>query len=274
MCKVLEISKSGYYSWIQRTPSERDKRREQLSKAAIISHRKSYGIYGYRKVYNDIVQEHKIECCKETVRRIMRDNGLCSRTRKKFVRTTDSNHKYKVAENILDGCFEVNKPNTVWVADITYIRTALGWHYLAIVMDLYARMIVGWAMSQNIDAELVRNALRMALAHRCGIKKLMHHSDQGSQYCSDMYQNELNAHHITCSMSRKGNCWDNACAESFFGSLKSEWIQDKVYDSRKEAEKDIFFYIEMFYNRQRRHESLGYVTPVEFETRFEEEHAA
>jgi len=274
MCKMLEVSPAGYYGWLHHVPSNRDRWREKLAEVIVKSFERSYQIYGYRKVHQDLIQEYKVTCCKETVRRIMRAHFLRSKIKRGFIRTTDSTHEYKVADNILAGQFEVDRPDKVWVADITYIRTASGWLYLSAIMDLYGRRIVGWSMSNRIDTKLVKDALGMALLHRGKRTDLMHHSDQGSQYCSDMYQKDLEKNGITCSMSRKGNCWDNACMESFFGSLKSEWIADQRYASRKEAEKSIFFYIEMFYNRKRRHESLGYVTPVEYEAQYEKDHVA
>jgi transposase InsO family protein len=274
MCKILEVSPAGYYGWQRHTPSSRDKRREELTDLIVRSFERSYRIYGYRKVHQDLVQDFKVYCCKETVRKIMRANFLRSKVRKKFIRTTDSDHDYPTAGNILNGKFTVDKPDTVWVADITYIRTGSGWLYLSAIMDLYGRRIVGWSMSDRIDTKLVRDALGMALLQRGKIQELLHHSDQGSQYCSYLYQKELERNGIVCSMSRRGNCWDNACMESFFGSLKSEWIGDTRYASREEAKINIFTYIEMFYNRQRRHASLGYVTPVEFEEQYEKDHVA
>lgn len=273
MCKVLKVSTSGYYDWSKRKPGKRQQRRGILTDAVKASHRGSYEIYGYRKVHEDLVQEHKLDCCKETVRKIMKENGLKSRVKSRFVRTTDSDHEFKCAENILDREFAIYCPDKVWMADITYVSTKEGWLYLSSIMDLYGRRIVGWAMSDRIDTNLVSDALGMAFMHRGKISDLLHHSDRGSQYCSDMYQEVLQRNGITCSMSRKGDCWDNACMESFFGSLKTEWIGDKKYETRAEAQKDIFFYIEMFYNTQRRHASLGYVSPAEYEALYAKEHA-
>jgi putative transposase len=276
MCRALRVSPSGYYGWLYHQPSARDRKRQIMTFAVKISHQRSHGIYGHRKIHEDLVQEHNIDCCVETVRRIMRDNGIRSRVKHKYVVTTNSNHDFKVADNILDGQFAVDQPDKVWTADITYIPTREGWLYLAAVEDLFNREIVGWATSENIDAFLVSEALRVALLRRSigSESDILHHSDQGSQYCSDMYQELLTNNEITCSMSRKGNCWDNACMESFFGKLKNEWTKEKQYMTREEAKNDIFKYIEMFYNRQRRHEALGYVTPVEFRERYEKDHAA
>jgi transposase InsO family protein len=265
MCRVLKVSTSGYYGWKKRKPSERDIRKAVISKAVFQSHISSYGIYGHRKVHKDVVQDFKINCCKETIRRIMLENGLTARQRRKFVKTTDSNHSFPVADNILGREFETDAPNKKWVADITYIRTLTGWLYLSIVLDLYSRRIVGWSMSETINASLACDALKMALLHRCPGSELLFHSDRGSQYASFDFKAILDVNGIICSMSRKGNCWDNACAERFFKSLKTEWIGDGVYRNESEAKDSVFEYIEMFYNRQRRHETLGYVSPADFE---------
>ena len=270
MCRVLSVSAGGYYAGLDRPVSRRDARREILSGAVKVSHKRSHEIYGYRKVREDLVQEMKLDCCKETVRRIMKSLGRRSKVKRKWVKTTDSKHRYQVAENILGRDFSVDAPDKVWATDITYIWTEEGWLYLAVVLDLFGRRAVGWSMSEHIDARLVSDAFRMAVTHRGIGKGLLHHSDRGSQYCSDMYQGLLKSHGIRCSMSRKGNCWDNACMESFFGSLKTEWTEGKRYKTREEAKKDVFMYIELFYNRQRRHATLGYLSPVEYEDKYRE----
>jgi transposase InsO family protein len=195
----------------------------------------------------------------------MREAGLRSRVRRKYVVTTDSRHRLPVAENRLGRDFVANRPNRKWAADITYVRTAKGWLYLAVVMDLYSRRIVGWAMSRFIDARLARDALSMALQTRRPGPGLLHHSDRGAQYAAEAFQRQLERRGIVCSMSRKGDCWDNAPIESFFGKLKSEWIRRRVYRNRNEAKQAIFWYVEVFHNRSRRHAALGYRTPVEFE---------
>ena len=274
MCEILQVSPSGYYAWVQHTPSKRDAWRVRIARAARDSHERSHRIYGYRKVHQDLVQEHKLECCRETVRRVMRAQHLRSRVKHRYIRTTDSDHAYACAENILDRDFTVDRPNKVWVADITYLKTDEGWLYLGAVMDLCGRRIIGWSMSNRITTQLVRDAIGMAIQHRGLHKDLLHHSDRGSQYCSDLYRQFLKDHGIECSMSRTGNCWDNACMESFFGSLKTEWTADRRYRTREEAKKDVFMYIEIFYNIQRRHASLDYVTPVEYEARYEKDHVA
>lgn len=264
MCRVLNVSTSGYYDSLKRQLSAQHIRRKSIAQAAACSYFESQRIYGHRKVHMDLVEEG-IFCCRETVRRIMRDIGLYSRIKRKFVVTTNSDHMLSIAENILNRDFTADAPNLKWVADITYIPTKTGWLYLAVVMDLFSRRIVGWAMSDSIDSELVRSAMRMALLHRGPDAGLIHHSDRGVQYAAEDFQRLLDNNKVVCSMSRKGNCWDNACAESFFGSLKSERVKNKIYESFEDAKKDIFNYIEVFYNRKRRHESLGYVSPVVYE---------
>ena len=268
MCRVLKVSRSGYYAWLKRKPSKAQQKRVRITKAAIKFHELSDMVYGYRKVHEDIVEEGKVKCCLETVRTVMRREGLFSRVKKKFVLTTDSKHSMPVAENILDRDFEATAPNQKWVADITYIRTMEGWLYLSTVMDLFSRRIVGWSMSERINAELVCDALKVAVNERCPGDDLLHHSDRGVQYASEHFQKLLDLNQIKCSMSRKGNCWDNACQESFFGKLKGEWIQERIYSTREEAKQDVFYYIEVFYNRYRRHASLGYVSPAEYEARY------
>jgi len=267
MCRVLQVSRSGYYSWLKRKPSNQAKRRKELAQSVEKSFHGSHEIYGYRKVHEDLVQEEKIEVCKETVRSIMCEKALRSKVKRKFVVTTNSDHKLPKHENLLDRDFTADRPNRKWAADITYVRTSEGWLYLAAVMDLFSRRIVGWSLSKHIDTQLVSDALKMAILHRCPDKDLMHHSDQGVQYAAEDFQDLLDANGISCSMSRKGNCWDNACMESFFGKLKNEHIRKRIYKTRIEAEQNVFWYIEVFYNRQRRHASLGYVSPAKYEAR-------
>ena len=264
MCRVLKISTSGYYDSLKRRPCEQLVRRRSIAQAAAVSYFESNRIYGHRKVHEDLLAEGVI-CCRETVRRIMRNTGLYSRIKRKFVVTTDSNHALKIAENILNRDFTAKSANQKWAADITYIPTKLGWLYLAVVMDLFSRRIVGWAMSENIDSELVQSAMKMALLYRNPDKGLIHHSDRGVQYAAQDFQDLLDDNKVVCSMSRKGNCWDNACVESFFGNLKAEWVKEKIYETFEDGKKDIFNYIEVFYNRKRRHKTLGYVSPVVYE---------
>jgi putative transposase len=267
MCRLLRVSTSGYYDRINRQPCSQQIRRRAITQAAAHSYFESHRIYGYRKVYEDVIET--IACCEETVRRVMRQSGLFSRIKRKFVVTTNSDHILSVAENLLNRDFTAAAPNRKWVADITYIPTRQGWLYLAVVLDLFSRRIVGWSMSDTLDSTLVQDALKMALLHRRPGAGLLHHSDRGVQYAAEDFQDLLDANKVICSMSRKGNCWDNAVAESFFGSLKSEWVQKKIYETLEDAKKDIFNYIEVFYNRKRRHASLGNVSPVVYEEMYE-----
>ena len=230
------------------------------------SHKASKETAGYRKVHKDIVIEDKISCGKEAVRLLMADLGLYSRAKKKFKVTTESEHSLPVAPNILSRNFESEASNKKWVTDITYIRTLEGWLYLAIVLDLFSRKIVGWATSNRINEALVSMALKDAFKKRKPGTGLLHHSDRGVQYASENYQKLLGNLGMVCSMSRKGNCWDNAVAESFFGKFKTEWVRGQVYPTRELARRDVFEYIELFYNIKRRHASLGYLSPLEYET--------
>ncbi|MFC1592308.1 IS3 family transposase [Thermodesulfobacteriota bacterium] len=265
MFRALQVSASGYYAWTGRGPSKRKQREGRLTDSVEKFHARSRKIYGYRKVHEDLVQETEHRCSAELVRRIMRRNGLRSKVKRKFVVTTDSGHSYRVAPNRLGRRFRASEQNRKWVGDITYIRTREGFLYLSVIQDLYSRRIVGWAMSDMIKSELVCDAFKMALQHRqpeCG---LLFHSDRGVQYAAEEYQALLSRNKVVCSMSRKGDCWDNACAENFFSRLKSEHIQDRVYATRDEARQEVFWYIEVFYNRSRRHAALGYVSPAAFE---------
>ena len=263
ICKSLNVSTSGYYDSIKRSPCDQLIRRKSIAQAAAVSYFESRRIDGYRKVYEDLAEG--VICCRETVRRIMRALGLFSCIKRKFVVTTNSDHTLAIAENILNRDFAADRPNRKWAADITYIPTKMGWLYLAVVMDLFSRRIVGWSMSDTIDSQLVQSAMKMALAGRNPDAGVIHHSDRGVQYACGDFQKLLKDNKAVCSMSRKGNCWDNACVESFFGSLKNEWVKGKIYKTFDDAKKDIFNYMEMFYNRKRRHASLGYVSPVVYE---------
>jgi putative transposase len=270
MCKVLKVSDSGYYGNLVRPASASSQRRRNIARAAARFYFESERIYGYRKVYEDL-HHINIDCCRETVRRIMRQIGLFSRVKRKFAVTTDSNHNMAIADNLLARDFKADAVNTKWAADITYVPTEGGWLYFAAVMDLYSRRIVGWSLSEQIDAKLATDALQMAISQRRPQAGLVHHSDRGVQYACDDFQDLLKDNGIVCSMSRKGNCWDNACMESFFGSFKTEWMAGKKYVSFEEAKKDIFKYVEMFYNHKRRHASLGYLSPAEYEELSENE---
>ena len=271
MCAVLEVSSSGYYAWLEREPSDlRRQRTQQMDQAVTRSFWDSDQSYGYRKVWEDLEAE-SMACCQETVRRVMKRLGFCAQRKRRFVVTTDSNHAYAVADNILNRDFDADAPDQKWVADMTYIPTAEGWLYLAAVLDLFSRKVVGWATSERIDEALVTAALKNAIAQRHPGPGLLHHSDRGSQYAADGYQRVLEDMGMVCSMSRKGNCWDNAVMERFFGSLKTERVYRKEYKTRAEAKKDLFVYIEWFYNAARRHAALGYQTPNVVEARYRRE---
>jgi transposase InsO family protein len=267
VCDVLGVTRSGYYAWLHRKPSPAAQRRQQIGQAVSQSHRSSHGIYGYRRVHEDLVEEFHVGCCRETVRSVMAELGLSGKQKKRFIKTTDSNHDQPVAENLLNRDFTATRPDQKWVADITYIRLADGWLYLAAILDCFSRRVVGWSMSRHIDAALVCQALQMALLGRCPKGDLMHHSDRGVQYASHAMRELLEQQGLSMSMSRKGDPWDNAMMESFFGSLKREWI-DEIYATEEQARLAVFKYIEMFYNPTRRHSSLGNVSPVEYERRY------
>ena len=265
MFRALQVSAGGYYAWVERKPSKQHMRQASITESVKKSHARSRQVYGYRKVHEDLIQEEGHSCSAELVRRVMRKNGLKSKVKGKFIATTDSAHAYVVAPNRLARDFSASAQDQKWVGDITYIRTQEDWLYLCVVQDLYSRRIVGWAMSDTINSALVCAALKMALQQRSPGPGLLFHSDRGVQYAADEYQELLRRNKTMCSMSRKGNCWDNACAENFFSRLKCEHIQDRVYATHDEARLDVFWYIEVFYNRSRRHAALGYVSPVAFE---------
>jgi len=269
-CDVLGVSRSGYYAWLDRKPSPRAQRRQQIGQAVCQSHQNSHGIYGYRKVHEDLEKDFHIACCEETVRNVMAELELSGKQKRRFIKTTDSRHDQPIAENLLNRDFTAIGPDQKWVADITYVRLAEGWLYLAVILDCFSRRVVGWSMSRRIDAALVCQALRMALLGRCPKTDLIHHSDRGVQYASQATRALLEQQKITLSMSGKGDPWDNAMMESFFGTLKREWI-DETYSTEEQARLEVFKYIEMFYNPVRRHSSLGYISPVEYERRYEEQ---
>jgi len=264
MCRVLAVSPGGYYDWRGRPTSERTQRREALVVAIKAVHGEVKARYGSPRIHAELVARG-MPCGVNTVAKLMRDEGIAAKTRRKFRCTTDSNHDRPVAENVLDRRFEPAAANQAWTADITYVATGEGWLYLAAVEDLYSRRIVGWSMSSRIDSRLVVDALEMAVASRLPGEGLVAHSDRGSQYASEHYQGLLSGHGIVCSMSRRANCWDNAPMESFFASLKKELTRGEIFATRAEARASLFEYIEVFYNRVRRHSSLGYRSPIEYE---------
>jgi len=264
MCRQLSVSRSGYYAWRDRAPSKRALDTAKLGDEVKAIYREHKGRYGSPRVLHELGDRGRCTSRKR-VARIMREQGLVARQRKRFRRTTDSNHRFPVAENLLERNFETAAPNRVWVTDLTYIWTREGWLYLSAILDLYSRAVVGWAMSDHIDTALCLRALKMALANRRPAQGLVHHSDRGCQYASLEYRQALASHGIVCSMSRRGDCWDNAVAESFWGTLKNELADEMDFVSRAEARGVIFEYIETFYNLRRRHSSIGYRSPREHE---------
>jgi putative transposase len=265
LCETLEVSPAGYYAWRQRPRSAQEQRQDTLLVEMRAIHTQFKARYGSPRMHKELAARGH-DCCVNTVARLMHDHGIVAKTARKFrVTTTDSNHDLPVAENLLDRQFNPSEANEVWLADITYIPTREGWLYLAVVEDLFSRMVVGWSMAEHMESRLVVDALAMAVQRRLPGEELLAHSDRGSQYASEHYQLLLGKHGITCSMSRRGDCWDNAPMESFFASLKKELIHDADFATRAEARAAIFEYIEVFYNGQRRHSSLGYVSPAEYE---------
>jgi putative transposase len=268
MCNALDVSRSGYYAWSKRPPSSRSQEDQQLCEKIQEIHQNSRQSYGSPRIHHSLLAAG-FKIGRQRVIRLMGDLGISARTKRRFVKTTDSEHSLPVAENVLSRNFTTGEPDQAWVADITYIPTAEGWLYLAVILDLFSRRVIGWSMDNNMRTELVANALNSALGQRIpSIDGLVFHSDRGSQYASHDYRNKLKASGITCSMSRRGNCWDNAVAESFFGTIKTELIHRQNFSSQLEARTVIAEWIEVFYNRKRIHSSTGYLTPVEFENRY------
>jgi transposase InsO family protein len=264
MCRILEVSRSAFYDWLTRPESNRSQEEKRLGSKVAEIHQKSRQTYGARRIREELADQGE-SLSRPRVRRLMRRQGLTVKTKRKFKATTNSNHGLPVAPNRLNREFQVTAPDKAYVGDITYIRTDEGWLYLAVLIDLYSRAVVGWAMSERIDAKLANAALMMAIWKRKPGAGLMAHSDRGSQHASALYQKTLREHEFVCSMSRKGNCWDNAPAESFFHTLKTELVHHRRYRTREEAKLEIFEYIEVFYNRQRRHSTIGYQTPMGYE---------
>jgi putative transposase len=265
MCHVLQVSRAGYYAWLGRPESPRAVRQSEVVERIRRVHRESRQVYGSPRVYRALKAEG-VACCENTVAKLMRRAGVRAATARRFVvRTTDSRHGHAIAENTLDRQFEPGPADQVWVGDITYIATGEGWLYLAAVLDLGSRKVVGWATADHLRSELVGRALSNALEHRRPEGSVLHHSDRGVQYACDDYQELLRANGLEVSMSRKGNCWDNAAMESFFGTLKRELVHRETYATREQAKRSLFEYIEVFYNRQRLHSALGYLSPVQYE---------
>ena len=264
MCRVFEVSRSGFYEWLSRPESARKQADRQLTEDLKQIFEDSRQTYGTRRIQDDLDQQGQ-RVSRARIGRLMRQAGLRGKTRRRFRATTNSNHTLPVAPNRLDRQFQVAEPDRVYVGDITYVATGEGWLYLAVFLDLFSRQVVGWAMSAWMTADLVVDALQMARWRRRPDKGLLVHSDRGSQYASGRFQTMLKDHGYIGSMSRKGNCWDNAPAESFFHTLKTELIHHCRFETREEAKQEIFEYIEVFYNRQRKHSTVGYQTPAEFD---------
>lgn len=265
MCRMLDVSRQGYYDWVDRPSGTRQRRREVLTDRIRQVHEQSHGTYGSPRIHAELV-EQKIDVCVNTVAHWMKRAGIIAKTCRKFrVHTTDANHPHPVAANVLDRRFQASLPNQKWCVDITYVPTGEGFLYLAAVLDLCSRKIVGWQMADHLRTELCTDALAMALQQRRPGAGLLHHSDRGCQYCCGDYQQMLLDHGIAVSMSRVGNCYDNAMMESFWGTFKQELVHHENYATRQAARLSIFTYIECWYNRRRRHSALGYQSPETFE---------
>ena len=265
MCGALGVSRGGFYAWLTRPPSHRSRSDEALTAKVRTSFIGSDRTYGARRIWKDVLADG-VPCGLHRIERLMRQQALRARPRRRRL-PPDSGERQAgaVAPNVLERSFNAPAPNRRWIADFTYIWTAEGWLYVAAVIDLFSRRVVGWSMSATMTAELVTDALVMAIWRRGKPDALIHHSDRGSQYTSDQFQRLMADHGVTCSMSRSGNVWDNAAMESFFSSLKTERTARKIYRTRDEARADVFDYIERFYNTKRRHSTIGYLSPMEFE---------
>lgn len=269
LCRVLSVSASGYHAWLRRAPSARARARERLKLAAQAAHQRTRQTYGAARLQRELAADGFVVSL-GTIKRVRRELGLrCVQQRKRFrVQTTDSRHALAVAENLLAQDFKVGRPDEVWTTDITYVATAEGWLYVTALKDLYAGEIVGRSFGERMTTDLVVRAFEQAVSARRPAPGLIHHSDRGSQYCSHEYRALLRSHEMRVSMSRKGNCYDNAPVESFWGTLKTELVHHRRYQSRAEAEREIAEYIDLFYNRQRRQARLGYLSPVAYTQRF------
>lgn len=264
MCRTLGVGRNGFYAWLSRPESPRNRENRRLLMEIKVVHQKSRKTYGSPRIHAEL-NANGHACGRHRVARLMRKHGIVSRHKQRFRETTNSAHSYPVAGNLLRRRFDVYESGQCWVSDITYIPTRENWLYLAVTLDLFHRKVIGWAMDRFINQQLVIDALNMAIGNGHPGRGLIHHSDRGAQYASNAFQGLLKSCGIQCSMSRKGDCWDNAVAESFFHTLKVELLHGKVYDTRQEAKTAIFEYIEVFYNRQRRHSYLGYLSPADFE---------
>ena len=265
MCKMLQVSRSGFYAWARRDESARARADQELSEQIVEIHKKSRETYGSPRIHAALRRQGE-SCSRKRIARLMRDSGIRAKAGRKFrVRTTDSKHGLPVAPDLVERKFSADAPNKLWVADITYIPTGEGWLYLASIVDVFSRRVVGWSMAAHMKTSLVLSALTMALKARHPASGLVHHSDRGSQYASKAHRKVLEVHGIACSMSRAADCYDNALKESFFHSLKVECVHGVSFPTRDAARAAVFDYIETFYNRERLHSALGYTSPVEFE---------
>jgi transposase InsO family protein len=267
MCQVLDVSPSGYYAWRTRPVSRREMANRKLVTKIKSVHDENHKTYGSPRIYREL-KDDGVACSENRVARLMRQHDIRARQTKRYKVTTKRDKAHPVAPNVLKRDFVADRPDHKWLADITYIPTLEGWLYLAAILDVYSRRIVGWAMSDRMTRDLTIDALKMAIRQRRPGPGLIHHSDQGSQYTDSTYQALLKNHHIQVSMNGVGSWYDNAPMESFFGSLKNEWVHYRVFRTRYEARANLFFYIEAFYNRSRRHSALGYVSPATCEQRY------
>ena len=264
MCEMFSVSKSGYYAWRSRDNSEKDAKELRLLRAIEDVHRSSRKNYGSPRIFDQLIgMGHKVG--KTKVERTMKKHGIRAKTKRKFRHTTDSKHNLPVAPNLLDRNFSPDKPNQVWASDITYVWTREGWLFLAVIVDLFSRQVVSWSLDKTMTKELVCSSLRQAYFRRKPGTGLLFHSDRGSQYCSKEFRRQLKQYRMLQSQSRKANCWDNACVESFFHTLKTEMIYHEDFETRDQAHRAIFEWVEAYYNRQRIHSTLGYKSPVDFE---------
>jgi transposase InsO family protein len=266
MADAFGVSTSGYYDWLNRPRSARQRRMDELASEVIDVFHESHGNYGSRKVAEALIRRD-VRVCRNTVQKLMRENALRSRAqrRRRYVRTTNSDHGDPVASNIIGRDFSATAPNRKWVADITYVPTQEGWVYVAAVMDLFSRRVVGWSVSDSLETSIVLDALNEAIVRRRPGAGLLHHSDRGCQYTSRAFRDLLDLHGIECSMSRRGECWDNAVMERFMNTLKNEWLNHERLATIEDVRSSVFAGIEIYYNRERIHEAIGYVTPVEYE---------
>lgn len=273
LCRVLQVSRSGFYAWQIRLPAARTQQDQRLAISVAAIYTNSRGRYGSPRIHAELCESGQ-STGRKRVARLMRMQGLRARQRHRYWRTTDSRHGLAIKDNVLARRFAMAQPNAGWVTDITYLWTLEGWLYLAVILDLFSRRVVGWSMSERLERGVALEALKMALGERQPPRGLIHHSDRGSQYASHDYQRLLAQHGIIASMSRRANCWDNAVAESFFATLKMELVYQTQWSTRDQARTAVFEYIESFYNRRRRHSAIGYLSPSQFELRHDRPMAA